>query len=432
MKIKYIPIIFSVSAIMLLSSSAMFYPGGSPAAKTGSPGDGANCSQCHGGTATTTAGQITSNIPVSGYIAGQTYQITATNPLTGSGKYGFEVSPQNLTGTQLGTLVAGTGNKLVGGTKYVTQSNSNSSTNTWTFSWIAPVSGTGAVTFYGAFAKNYSGPTTLSTLTVQEAASVPAGAGPINGPVSVCKNNTETYSVSAIAGATGYVWTVPAGATIESGQGTTSVNVSFGVSALSGDLSVYGSNNAGNGAPSNLMITVNSVPEIPASPDGPDLVDLQNTSISDYSTASGAPSYGWQLSPASAGIISGTSEIAQVTWNNSFTGNAEISVKGTNSCGESSWSTAKITQVLNTSGLSESATGIKVISGVSGEYLTLDMNTNANQANVILLDLSGRVLMHTTIPGQGKQQIRYRLKSGIYIILIDADSSRVSQKILVI
>lgn len=170
MKTKHLPWILTSAGILLFSSFAFLYPGGAPAAVTGSPGDGADCSQCHGGTATTTAGLITSNIPTSGYIAGQTYQITAMNNLSGSGEYGFEVSPQNATGTQLGTLVAGTGTELVsGGTKYITQSNSNSSTNSWTFNWIAPTAGTGEVTFYGAMARDYTGPTTLSTLVVQEA-----------------------------------------------------------------------------------------------------------------------------------------------------------------------------------------------------------------------------------------------------------------------
>lgn len=170
MKIKHLPWILSAAAILAFSSFALMYPSGAPAGYTGSPGDGKNCTGCHtGGTASTVAGLITSNIPSGGYIAGQTYQITATNNLAGSGNYGFEVSPQNAAGTQLGTLVAGTGSKLVsGGTKYVTQSNS-STTKSWTFSWIAPAAGTGQVTFYGAMARSTGSNTALSSLVVQEA-----------------------------------------------------------------------------------------------------------------------------------------------------------------------------------------------------------------------------------------------------------------------
>jgi hypothetical protein len=207
MKIKNLPWILSSATILLFSSFAVMYPNGAPASRTGSPGDGANCTVCHGGTATTSAGLITSNIPAAGYVAGHTYQITATNNITGSGRYGFEVSPQKATGTQLGTLVAGTGSILVSGTKYITHSNANSTTKTWTFSWIAPVAGTGQVTFYGAFARNYPGVVTLSSLAVQEAAitgldenpaSVSVLSGGSNGLITVVLNTTSIKAKIAV------------------------------------------------------------------------------------------------------------------------------------------------------------------------------------------------------------------------------------------
>lgn len=160
------------SNLLLATTTAgiilVFYPGGAPAGVTGSPGDEANCAQCHGGTANTASGWITSNIPSGGYIPGQTYQITATNSLTGSGQYGFEVSPQNSAGTKLGNLGAGTNSQVLGSGKYVTHANSSSTVKAWTFPWTAPAAGTGNVVFYGAFARNFPGSTTLSTLSASE------------------------------------------------------------------------------------------------------------------------------------------------------------------------------------------------------------------------------------------------------------------------
>jgi hypothetical protein len=432
MKIKHLPWILAATTVILFASGyTLMTPTGAPAAKTGSPGDGSNCTECHGGTATTTAGQITSNIPASGYVPGTTYQITATNPLTGSGKMGFEVSPQNVAGTQLGTLVAGSGSKLVGGTKYVTHSNANTTTNTWTFSWIAPVAGTGQVTFYGAFARNKPGPVTKSTLVVEEAASAPGAAGAITGPATVCKNNTESYSIAAVSGATGYVWTVPAGVTIQSGQGTTSVSVLFGTSAVSGNISVYGTNAAGNGAASNKMLTVNTVPATPAIPDGPSLVNVQNTPNSNYSTTTTADSFIWELSPANAGSISGTSATAAVTWSNSYIGNAEVRVKGVNPCGEGAWSLVKFTQVINTTGVDELTAGIKVITGGANNQTAIVMNTEVREAKLMILDITGRVMLNTTIPGTGTYKINQQLKSGVYIVTVKAGSSVLNQKIFI-
>ncbi|MEI8047376.1 MAG: T9SS type A sorting domain-containing protein [Bacteroidota bacterium] len=431
MKIKHLPWILSIGAIVLFSGYGMMYPTGAPEAKTGSPGDGANCTECHGGTATTTNGLITSNIPGTGYVPGTTYQITATNPLTGTGKMGFEVSPQNVAGTQLGTLISGAGSQLVGGTKYVTHTNANATTSTWTFGWVAPAAGTGAVTFYGAFARRNPGPVTKSTLTVQEALALPAGAGPITGPGTACKNDSVSYSVGTIAGATAYVWTAPSGATIASGQGTVSVSISFGASAVSGNVSVYGTNTAGNGAPSNKAVTVNSAPVIAMAPDGPSMVNLQNTTTCSYSTSSPADSYVWQLIPAAAGTISGTTAMCMVSWNSSFIGNAEITVKGLNTCGEGAWSPAKIVQVLNTTGILENASDILVNSNQSAGYITLTLNTGVNQAHVQVFDLSGRIVLTTAISGSGTQQLDRQLNAGVYIIAVEAGSSRLKKKILV-
>ena len=149
-------------------TTGFYNPTGAPAGMTGSPGDGNNCTSCHGGTPTNVQGWIATNIPASGYVPGQTYQITATNGITtGSGTYGFQVSPQNQAGTLLGTLTAGAANKLVGNGKYVTHSNA-SSNKVWNFTWTAPAAGTGTVTFYGAFAHGKPGPVALTNLAVTE------------------------------------------------------------------------------------------------------------------------------------------------------------------------------------------------------------------------------------------------------------------------
>lgn len=157
-----------VMAASVLSGKLMIsYPAGAPAGYTGSPGDGNNCTGCHLGSASISAGIITSNVPVNGYTGGNTYTITVTLP--GTGVKGFEVSPQDAAGSLMGTLIAGTGSKLVGSGKYITHNAASSSDPaTWVFQWTAPVSGSGDVTFYGAFAVGKL-TTILSTLIVQDA-----------------------------------------------------------------------------------------------------------------------------------------------------------------------------------------------------------------------------------------------------------------------
>lgn len=142
------------------------YPSGAPAGYTGSPFDGKNCSQCHGGSLSNVDSIITSNIPAEGYVAGDVYTITITS--SGSGEKGFEVSPQNFSGDLLGTIITGSGTKLVGNNKYLTHTNTvNSNPAVWTFQWLAPAEGTGNVVFYGSFAVTHHH-TNLSTMLVSE------------------------------------------------------------------------------------------------------------------------------------------------------------------------------------------------------------------------------------------------------------------------
>jgi hypothetical protein len=438
MKRKSTLLFVAACSLIILSSFMIFNPGGAPSPYyyTGSPGDGHNCSQCHGSAATTATGWITSTIPSGGYIAGQTYQVTATNNISGSGKYGFEVSPQNVSGTLLGTLAAGSGNKLVGSGKYVTHSSSSSSTKTWTFSWTAPAAGTGNVTFYGAFARNYSGPTTLSTLVVSEqSGTLPGAAGPITGPANICKNNIYNYAVGSITGATSYVWSVPTGSTITSGQGTTSISVNFSASAVSGNVSVYGANGTGNGTPGNLPVTVNSVPSQPIAITGPDVTDLASVVTSDYITpgATDATSYLWELTPANAGAISGTGLTGTVTWDGSYLGVAQIRVKALNTCGEGAWSEIKSTEVINTTGITNvsSLPCMKVYPSPGNGSFTVALSGISGQVKLRILDITGHELYNTSLPGNEETHLEYPLSPGIYLLIADEGAGIIKQKLII-
>jgi gliding motility-associated-like protein len=82
-------------------------------------------------------------------------------------------------------------------------------------------------------------------------------AGPISGPTSLClPNATAVYSIAPIAQATKYQWKVPNGASILSGDGTTSITVNLGSSMLYDSISVYGINVCGPGDTSLIRVTV--------------------------------------------------------------------------------------------------------------------------------------------------------------------------------
>lgn len=129
---------------------------GAPSGNTGSPGDGQDCAHvsCHAGSSTPKDGLITTDVPASGYLAGNTYLINVTIDEVGVTKFGFQASPQNTAGDVLGTMeiINATDTKFVGGGKYITHTltgTAGTDTRTWTFKWT-PEEATGDVTFYVA------------------------------------------------------------------------------------------------------------------------------------------------------------------------------------------------------------------------------------------------------------------------------------------
>jgi hypothetical protein len=150
MKTIFTVLSFVIVAGLFAFSDPFKNSSGAQPGHTGSPGDGKNCTFCHGGTAMAIDGVFSSNIPANGYAPGESYTITVTT--SGAPRKGFQVSPQDVSGNLLGTLTAGAGNKLVGANKYVTHSAGvTAPTAEWSFTWTAPEAGTGKVVFYGAF-----------------------------------------------------------------------------------------------------------------------------------------------------------------------------------------------------------------------------------------------------------------------------------------
>ncbi|HPI12854.1 MAG TPA: hypothetical protein PLK63_17545, partial [Catalimonadaceae bacterium] len=87
--------------------------------------------------------------------------------------------------------------------------------------------------------------------------SVPSQPSVISGSASVCAGTQKvSYSVAVVPNATNYVWSVPNGASVVSGQGTNAIQIDWGIS--SGTVSVVASNGCGTGTARNLAVTVNS------------------------------------------------------------------------------------------------------------------------------------------------------------------------------
>ena len=94
--------------------------------------------------------------------------------------------------------------------------------------------------------------------------STPANTpGAISGSAAFCAGMPQVFSIAAVGNAASYVWSVPAGWTINAGQGSTSINVTPGSTA--GNVCVIATNLCGNSAPSCLPVVLNTPSSAPAS-----------------------------------------------------------------------------------------------------------------------------------------------------------------------
>jgi hypothetical protein len=219
-------------------------------------------------------------------------------------------------------------------------------------------------------------PTAPTTLTGT------AAQGPLVGTTT-----TATYSTTAVTGAASYLWTVPTGVNIVSGQGTTSItvdfeNVSAGAGAM-GTISVKSVNE--NGCPSATAKSMSLTKALPAAPAAIKMTDASlpiptsgiATAVTSFAKYMGtdkvltltatpsatASSYVWELPTGVNQLSGGTSNVITVnflgvTSANSFnysttagvsTNVLRIGVKASNGVGNSTTNNAALLDPTTTS-----------------------------------------------------------------------------------
>ena len=130
---------------------------------------------------------------------------------------------------------------------------------------------------------------------------IPSDPATISGPAVICDAGLGlVYSIANVPGATGYIWSVPAGASIVSGQGTTSITVDWGTS--SGLVTVIASNACGNSGTETLNVIYSVTPSTPGAINGPEFVCAPQTGVVYYiNSVPGAQGYLWYFAGTAGG-----------------------------------------------------------------------------------------------------------------------------------
>ena len=168
------------------------------------------------------------------------------------------------------------------------------------------------------------------------------GAITSSGTTVFCAGQSRTYTIAAIAGATSYTWTVPAGTVITSGQGTTSIGATFG--NISGNVCVNANNACETSGQSCLAVSVDPIPNTPGNITGLSSVNPGQQSVNYFiASVNGASAYTWAYSGTGLTIASGTGTTSIVV---NFACNAtagNLTVTANSTCGASTASSLALT-----------------------------------------------------------------------------------------
>ena len=260
---------------------------------------------------------------------------------------------------------------------------------------------------------------------------LPGAIGTIAGTSALCAGATGIqYSIAPFTNATGYIWTLPSGATITAGNNTNAITVDFSSVAVSGNITVYATDGTCNSYPAApFAVTVNALPTQAGPINGNQIVCEGDLGVS-YSVTliPGATNYTWTV-PAGTVIASGLNTNA-ITLNyvaGSTSGN--ITVFASNSCGTGSVSNALYVDVAPLPATAGTISGpdhicaaannitysiapvanaydyiwavpqgATIVNGAGTNQITVNFSSNATSGNITVYGTNGNCLGQPSLP----------------------------------
>ncbi len=166
----------------------------------------------------------------------------------------------------------------------------------------------------------------MKGIVIVQNCTIPTQPGIISGNATVCSGSTNTYSVTAVAGATSYIWTLPGGWTGNSN--TNSIIAVAGI--LAGNISVAANNACGPSPVRTLNVAVNTPPAQPGAITGNNPICSGTSNTYSINTVTGATSYTWNLPGGWTGTSTTTTILATAS-----TTSGNVTISANNTCGPS-------------------------------------------------------------------------------------------------
>ncbi|HNP98431.1 MAG TPA: T9SS type A sorting domain-containing protein, partial [Bacteroidia bacterium] len=309
--------------------------------------------------------------------------------------------------------VNGTGSYIwtISGNATIASSNGPNCTVNFASNWTSGILSVTTVNACGSFTRTY---------TIQ---SVPAQPGSITGPGNnLCGQSNVTYSIAAVAGATSYEWTLPAGVTPLTSLNGTSITVNFTSGFTStGNICVAAVNSCGPGVPRCYSVTARpaAIPTINGS------ASVCKTSVQTYSVApvTGATSYSWSVVGGASIIPGGVN--STLNFNTSLSTTQTIKVNANNACGAGQPAAKAVTvnMACRTAQdeLMESDNYFGLYPNPSKDKVTAQVNSLADDDYILkVTDLLGNVILEEKMKvkaGENRKELDLSgLKQGMYFV----------------
>ena len=257
----------------------------------------------------------------------------------------------------------------------------------------------------------------------------PSAPAAIVGQTSnLCGGGQYTYSIPAVSGATSYVWTVPAGCTIVTNNGT-SIVMNVPSTFTTGTLTVQAVNLCGGSAARNASLT--RLPATPASITGPASVCPNQVGVNFTTPAVTGVTQLWTV-PTGVTITAGQNTTSMTcTWG---TAAGSVTLRSVNACGQS----AALSRAVTLLTCMEEEGGLPTESRLEA----LEVYPNPNDGAFTVRSASSGMYRIISSTGQTVFEMNLNesnnfsfevggLSTGIYFLVGGSDGHYVQQKVVV-
>jgi hypothetical protein len=301
-----------------------------------------------------------------------------------------------------------------------------------------------ATSTLSVYTLNDCGVSSSRTLNIVRVA--PSTPSLISGPTNVCENigstgQTATYSIPVVANADSYSWTLPAGCTNITGQGTTSISFKYPAGFTGGTVSVVATNGCGTSSARSLTVTR----LLPAMPGNIDVINISGcpNRVFTYSISAvpaNATSLLWFV-PTGATLVSGQGTTSITVSYPSSVIDGIVSVQAVSNCGTSGLKSVyvklapcpagPVAPLKNVAGtLEETPLDVKVypnpttnVFNVQVKPATVGGTSSTESIKVRIMDVQGRTLREVRTSAYQTINLGAELRPGAYMIEVRQGNS---------